>query len=566
MGEIPAPRPRRRTPFEMMPLTTVLPCAAAGATAATSAIALDAPLWAVAGTGVGVCALGAARWGKTNVWRILALRTALWWRNRGNRAAPERTEPFDVPVPDTGGDRCGMRWDGSQLITMLALDRTAVAPTRLDADDIHSNATVAMSDVARCLAQFDIRLAAIDVVTLGVRTSGPHNVVEVYQKLLGPLPAAADRTVWLVLRFDPLDNTVAIAHRGGGEAGMIRTALVAARRVASRLTTRGVRVALLSAAELAAAEASMSHDTDPAQWTEDWRLLRGNGIELAGYAIPATALDSDVLSAVWALPGKSVLTRLRLTAQTVSNTPGERGAEVAMTALVRQDTSGATDSSIEAAATALGLLPLRGAQRRILLDGGHLDPATALSGPPGALARFTVPIGGCGQVIGATVDGAGVAVPLFGPAVRRAEIVGSLWLAQLMVLRAVAVGAMVVVHSVRSGAWEKLVDEVGAPAKLSIASTGGSHRTAVATMIVYDGVASAGHISDATAVYVRDPEQVQAAGPDVDVALIESADTPGEVVLRTAAGSLAVRLVSITEEHSYLGRTTTEAPVPVATA
>ncbi len=562
---IPAPGRQRRTPFDILPLTVVLPCATAGAVAATSAIALNAPLWATTGAGIAVSALGAARARKTNIWQILGMRIALWWRNRGEHAGPSHTEPFDVPVPETGG-RCGMRWDGRHLITMLALDRTEVTPTLLDTTDIHSNSGISLADVARCLAQFDIRLASVDVVTLGVRTNGPHNVTGPYEKLLGPLPAAASRTVWLVLRFDPLDNAGAIDNRGGGQEGMIRTALVATRRVASRLTTRRVRVSVLAAEELAEAEAAALHDTDVDQWSEDWRVLRSNSIELAGYAIPSDRLDSDVLSAVWALPGTSVLTRLRLTLEPGSKTPGRRGDAVAVTALVRRDITGRDDIEPGSATADLGLLPLPGNQRRLLLDGGHLDPSAALSGPPAAMARFTVPVGGCGQVIGATEGGSGVAVPLFGSSVRRVEIIGSLRFTQLMVLRSVAVGAKVIVHSVRPAAWEHLVDEVGAPAALSVSSAGGSHHAAAATMIVYDGVTSAGQVSDATAVYVREPDEGQVALLDADVVLIESADTPGQVVLRTAGEDLTVRLVSIPEEVEYLGATATEARALVPTA
>ncbi|CAM4525390.1 type VII secretion protein EccE [Nocardia ninae] len=560
---IPVPALCRRTLFDRVPLPIVLPCAAAGTAAATSAIAWNAPPWAVAGAGIAVSALGAARVRKTNIWRILGMRTALWLRNRSKNAAPSRTEPFDVPIPESGSSRCGMRWDGRYLITMLMLDSAAVTPTLLDTTDVHSPSTISLADVAGCVSQFDIRLAAVDVIAHGVRTDGPHNVAGLYKKLLGPLPAAASRTVWLVLRFDPLDNAGAIENRGGDQEGMIRTALVATRRVASRLTTRGVRVSVLTAAELAAAEAAALHDTEVAQWSEDWRTLRNNSMELTGYTIPPARLDSGVLSAVWTLPGKSVLTRLRLTPQSESNTPGNRGTAVALTALVRRDTTGTADAEPDTAAEDLGLLALPGNQRRVLLDGGHLDSSAALSGPPAAMARFTVPVSGCGQVIGATEAGAGVAVPLFGPAVRRVEIVGSLRLTQLMVLRSVAVGAQVLVHSVRPDAWAHLIDEVGAPAALAMSSAGGSHQAA--TMIVYDGVTAAGQVSDATAVYVREPVEAQVI-PDADVVLIESPDTPGRVVLRTAGEDLTVQLVSISEEFEYLGATATETRALVPTA
>jgi hypothetical protein len=206
---------------------------------------------------------------------------------------------------------------------------------------------------------------------------------------------------------------------------------------------------------------------------------------------------------------------------------------------------------------------LRGAQRRLLLDGGDLDPSAALSGPPAAMAAFTVPVAACGQVIGATTDGAGVTVPLFGPSVRRVEIVGSLRLTQLMVLRAIAVGATVFVHSARPEQWQRLVDKVDDPATMAVASAAGAQH---ATMIIYDGVTSAGQVSEATAVHVRAPEEVGAQVLDADVVLIDSPDAPGSVVLRTAGEVLTVRLVSIPEEFDFLGATEREARELVPTA
>ncbi|MFI5779339.1 type VII secretion protein EccE [Nocardia sp. NPDC051570] len=551
-AEIPPLRSGPRGLFGWLPLSVVLPSAAAAAVAGTVTIAFRGSLWVALGVGLGIAAVGGIRLQKTNIWRILAMRSALGWRNwRGTGIRPY-DEPFEVPVPESGGARCGMRWDGRHLITMLRVDRTDVTPTLLRSTEIRSDAAVSLAEVARCVSQFDIRLAAVDVVTFGVRTRGPREVVRLYEQLLGPLPAAAARTVWLVLRFDPLDNAEAIDNRGGGQDGMIRTALVATRRVAGRLATRGIRISMLTAAELAAAEAATLHDTDPRDWAEGWRALRGNDIRLAGYTVRPERLDPDALAAVWALPGVATLTRLRMTPAIGSNTPTRQTDTVALTALVRHDTDD-EEPECDRTPAGLGLRPLSGSQRRILMDGGHPGPSAAAHGVPAAMARFLVPTGGCGQVIGATSDGFGVAVPLFGPAVRRVEIVGGLRLVQLMILRAIAVGARVIVHSTRPQVWDRLVREVDEPEALSVSSQGGAQHTAAATMIVYDGVASTGQVSEATAVHFGSMAQTSAAILAADVVLIESPDDPGEVLIRTAGGEVTVQLVWIPEESRYLG-------------
>ncbi|MGW5724437.1 type VII secretion protein EccE [Nocardia beijingensis] len=550
----PAPGAVRRDIFTRMPMAVVLPSAGAGAAAATAVVALGGPVRTAVAVGIGIALIGGARVRRTNIWKILGMRFALQWRNRRIGANAPRTEPFDVDIPGSGGAQCGMRWDGRHLITMLRLGPTSVRPTMLAATRIRAGSAICLADVASCLAQFDIRLAAVDVVTLGVRARGPHSVVRYYEKLLGPLPAAAEQSVRLVLRFDPLDNVGAIDNRGSGQDGVVRTALVATRRVAGRLSTRGIRVSLMTAAELAAAESAALHETDPALWSEDWSALHSGGIELAGYAIQPHRLDPAALASVWAVSGRSMLTRLRLTPAGDSEGPARRGNAVALTALVRQDLAGVGRHEAQNTPADLGHLLLSGRQRRVLLDDGDLDPSVALHAIPPALAQFSVSVSGCGQVIGATDDGLGVAVPLFGPTVRRVEIVGSLRLTQLMVLRAIAVGAQVIVHSSRPQEWAGLAEAVAAPAALSVPTPeNASRHAAAATMIVYDGVASAGRVLEATAVHVRSTGECTTSLIGADVALIESAAHPGRVLIRCSGEELTVRVVSISEEAGFLG-------------
>ncbi|MGF6882771.1 type VII secretion protein EccE [Nocardia sp. GAS34] len=551
--EIPQLVGGKRGPFDRFPLPEVLPSALSGAVAGTTAVAFHAPLLATLGIGFGIAVLGAARINERNIWQTLEMRAALRLRSRrgGDIAGP--AEPFDVPVPDAAGERCGMRWDGRHVLTMLRVERANVAPTLLRPQEIRTGDAVPLAEAARCLSQFDIRLAAIDVVTLGVRTRGSHEVVQLYERLLGPLPASTSRTVCLVLRFDPVANAEAIESRGGGHEGALRTALVATRRVAGRLATRGVRVRALTAAELTAAEAEMLHGAAPGDWTERWHAMRHETIELTGYAVRPSRLNSEVLAGIWSLPGMSTLLRLRLTPASGPRAPGGDGGEVSVSALVRHDTRVGGPGADRKMLRKMGLRPLAGLQRRVLLEGGSLAPVGAASGPPTALAGLSVPAGDCGQVIGATEGGFGVAVPLFGPAVRTVEIVGSLHLVQQMILRAVAVGARVIVHTVRGEAWLHLAAMIDRPEALSVTRPGGgAHHTAAATIIVYDGIGSAGQVSEATVVHVREPGEVSAAVLEADVVLVESAEQPGRVHIRTAGGELTVQVVSIPEERRYL--------------
>lgn len=548
--------------FRKFPLSVVLPAASCGAGVGTLVTAFHAPPAAALGAGVAVAAFGALRVQGTNVWRMLAMRVALQWRTWRRAGVAVRDEPFDVPVPDVGG-AYGMCWDGRCLITMLQVEPRMVAPSLLSPTEIRTVDTVPLDEVARCLSQFDIRLAAIEVVVLGVRTRGVGEPVRIYERMLGALPATATRTVWLSLRFDPLDNAEAIGNRGGGAEGAVRTAVVATRRVANRLARHKVRTRTLTAAEMTAAQAAARHDTDPGEWHEGWHALRRDDFELAGYAIAPGRLTSDVLAGIWAVPGLSTMVRLRVCPAEGAGGRGDPSGRVAVTALVQHDTVGSVGDQARTVLSGLGLQPLAGVQRRMLLEGGQ--HRAAVRGVPEALAPLSVPSGGCGQVIGATADGFGVAMPLFGPTVRRVEIVGGLRLAQQVTLRAVALGARVIVHSARPEGWARLVEQVGMPESLSLSGPGaGTRHTAGATMIVYDGVPSTGRVSEATVVHVRSLGEVPetdlgATILGADVALLESADVRDQVRVRTAAGEHTVRMVWIPDELRYLS-----GAVPVA--
>jgi hypothetical protein len=99
------------------------------------------------------------------------------------------------------------------------------------------------------------------------------------------------------------------------------------------------------------------------------------------------------------------------------------------------------------------------------------------------------------------------------------------------------------------------------PESLSVTQPGGgAHHTAAATIIVYDGIGSAGQVSEATVVHVREPGEVSAAVLEADVVLVESAEQPGRVHIRTAGGELAVQVVSIPEERRYLDEAVGQRP------
>jgi len=204
---------------------------------------------------------------------------------------------------------------------------------------------------------------------------------------------------------------------------------------------------------------------------------------------------------------------------------------------------------------------MAGKQRSALLRSlpigaqGPRLPIESYLGTPDSLADLFTPITGCGQVIGADSSGQGVALPLVGQHVRRVEIVGELLIAKQVILRAIALGATVVVHTNRHDAWRSMVAHVDSPQALSLGTwsagsqQASSHRSA--TVFVYDGIPPSGHHSDATVIVLLAPGGVGEYF-DPDVTLTEHPDTANLVTVRTATDTTTVFMVATPAEMNYL--------------
>lgn len=490
------------------------------------------------------------------------LNRAISFRGRlfGKRSAAVQHSPFDVPLPDGGS--YGMRWDGDRLITMLRIDAQPRTVTRLSPSGLLGEDVLPLAELARCLDQFDIRLAAIDVIGTGSRSAGTGPVARAYESILGPLPAVAHRTVWVVLRLDPLANAAAVDRRGGGGEGTLRAATVATRRVANRLAARGLSAIALSATEMSEAVAQLTLGAAPAEFHESADSLSHNGFHHVSYRMTPEALGPRGIAGVWSTPTVASTITVRL--QRVPDSVRDTGS-IAVTALARFTTR---DTPCRVRPS--GLVPLPGNQRRAMLfslplgSGVPALPLDSYLGPPDALDRVPLPIAGCGQLVGADSSGQGVALPLVSRQVRRVEVIGSALVAKQVVLRAVALGASVVVHTNRHDEWRPMVGRVGMPQALSLATwSAGSQQASsyrFATMVVFDGIAPSGQHSDATVLLLHRHGQM-ADGFAPDVTLLEDPATANLVTVRTESGETRVRMVATPDELRYVG-----APPPAVPA
>ncbi|WP_446220529.1 type VII secretion protein EccE [Micromonospora sp. IBHARD004] len=298
-------------------------------------------------------------------------------------------------------------------------------------------------------------LSASPAPATGAGTAGTS-----YRQLTDGRLAARDRAVLAVrvLRVD-----------GWSDEELRRALSGTVRRIVRRLgplTGRplGGPAALRVLAELA-------HHDAGAPTRESWQTVGAGGLLQAAFRLrrwpdPRTDAGRRLVSRLLALPA---------TATTVSLCVGPRAgadpAPVPAELTVRLAAWTAAELAVADRALRRLVADLGGEVRR--LDGeqlgglaGTLPLASAradgtVGGP--ALDALELSLGEAGLMVGANRHGGAVTVRLFRPEPTRVLLVGGVRVAQLLVLRALALGARVVVQTARPRAWEPFVRGVGAP-------------------------------------------------------------------------------------------------------
>ena len=370
-----------------------------------------------------------------------------------------------------------------------------------------------------------------------------------YDAVLGPLPAIAQRNVWIAVRFDPSQCAEAVRRRGGGREGILRTATTATRRVANRLTEAGLRPRILTASGIAAATNQLSDGVDHR------RPSRKRGKRAAkGSSGCAASRSSPRCSPRRALAccGRCPVTRRRCACRCAKTVDHD---------LIKVRGLARFDSEVGVPVDLPGLIHLRGLQFSALACSlpippptrpvghwayGERDVRSAVSWPCRRrdAAKSSAP----------TRQGRAVALPLFGPQIARVEICGTLHLAQQAVLRSLALGARVLVHSRRPALWRDMVEQVGRHDLLWVADfnrgaiQAGCDRNYSVEM--FDGVAERPVRAGVTSIVVAPPNTP--VTPNADVALELVSLENDTVKVSTRAGSAVVTMVATDEEMRYL--------------
>jgi type VII secretion protein EccE len=476
-------------------------------------------------------------------WATLGLSYV--WDRRDRSRGTTVVEPFDTEMSD--GSQIGFRWDGKTLLSLLKIEENPQAMTVMEPGMTVSGEMMSIQLVADCLRQFDIALDSIDVISQGARSHGHGSIAAVYDAVLGPLPAIAARSVWVASRFDPALCADAVRRRGGGREGVLRTAATATRRVANRLIEAGLRPRVMTSTEIAQATNQLSDGVNLRNVEETWLTCKQGFFELRSYLLKSSMLTTAGIGLLWTIPSYS-------TTVCISLRRDEKGDLVKIRGLARFDSEGGRRIYLP------GLEELPGQQFSALVATLPLPQPKRSVGQwvfgTGAAPfhDLALPASGCGQVIGADSEGRAVALPVFGPQIRRVEICGGLHLAQQVLLRSLALGAQVRVHTNRPAAWRDMVEQVGDRSLLWVAGSGrgsiqaGSDRNYSVEM--FDGVAAHSVRVGVTTMVLRPTDTAPSASSDVALELLDAAaDT---VKASTRAGSAVVTMVATDEELSYI--------------
>ncbi|MGV0837166.1 type VII secretion protein EccE [Mycolicibacterium thermoresistibile] len=284
------------------------------------------------------------------------------WRRR-HRVPPAPPSEPAVGATVAPGDHVAVRWQGDYLVSAIELVPRPFTPTVLVSGRAHSDDLLDTRLVEQLLAAHCPDLEA-DVVSAGYRVgkSAPASLVALYEQVLGPYPAPANRRTWIVLRADPEHTQKSARRRDVGVAGLSRYLVASTTRIADQLASHGID------ARCARSFDAIDRATEISFERETWSSIKGRSTFTAAYSAPG---GPDVW---WSARAEHTITRLRV----------RPGAAPTSTVLL---------TTLANPTTPRGFSCLFGGQRAAL-DGR--SPVTD--------KHYELPIGSAGVLVGETAD------------------------------------------------------------------------------------------------------------------------------------------------------------------
>lgn len=432
---------------------------------------VNGPLGLVAGVVLALAILGLAWLRLRRRWAFEWLGVALRFGARRHSAAVD-TDPAAllrflapgarVEQTELAGDPAAVVVDGHGLTAVLELgDPTGLLAE--DAPDLPSPATLLPSAEAE-LPPVMIQLLLTGAPAPSLR-AGAGTPANSYRQLTEGRLLGHSRAL-LAVRV--------LRTEGWSEDELRRSLSGLVRKLVRRLSTVPARPLGEAAALRVIAELAHDDGAGPAQ--EAWPALRVGGVAQTTFRLrrwpdPGVETSRRLVSRLLTLPAA---------ATTVSMTAGPQAAHGPTPLDMTVRLAAPEPNSLGVATQALRKL-LSGEQASAQrLDGEHLHGLFAtlpLGGRPSAvpglpadgvqpaelLEGLHLPVGTSGLMLGRNRHGGPVVIRLFRPEQTRALLVGGVRAAQLVALRAMALGARVVVQTARPRAWEPFVRGAAVP-------------------------------------------------------------------------------------------------------
>ncbi len=321
------------------------------------------------------------------------------WRRR-HRDVPARPSEAAVGATVMPGDHVAVRWQDGYLVSAIELVPRPFTPTVIVNGEAFTDDVVDTRLVERLVAAHCDDLEA-DVVSAGYRTgkTAPASLVALYEQVVGPYPAPANRRTWIVVRADPEHTRKSSQRRDSGVAGLARYLVASVTRIADQLASNGIDARPIRSFD------DLDHATEVSFERETWSSIKGRSTFTAAYSAPG---GPDVW---WSARADHTITRVRIRAGEAPTTT------VLLTTLANP-------------ATPRGFSCLFGGQRAALYG---ISPVND--------RHYELPVGSAGVLVGETADRYPVYMPFDDTDV--SINVGDARLFTQFVVRSAAAGAVV---------------------------------------------------------------------------------------------------------------------------
>ena len=284
------------------------------------------------------------------------------WRRR-HRVSPDAPSEPAVGATVLPGDHVAVRWQGDYLESIVELVPRPFTPTVIVGGEAYTDDVVDTKLVEELLVAHCPELEA-DVVSAGYRVgrTAPASLVALYEQVVGPYPAPANRRTWIVLRAKPEATRKAALRRESGVAGLARYLVASTTRIADQLASNGID------ARCGRAFDDFDRATEISFERETWSSIKGRSTFTAAY----TAAGGP--NVWWSARADHTITRVRIR-------PGSPPtATVLLTTLANPSTP-------------RGFSCLFGGQRAALLGESPVSDR-----------HYELPIGSAGVLVGETAD------------------------------------------------------------------------------------------------------------------------------------------------------------------